>query len=253
MPTEPAEQRNIDNPANRLVAFIDALTSNAPEAGAGATTGWDTVGALLGVPVGSNRAQVMAALSGLYELVDDIGRSIDRCPEVPQSSKDALPGVRRWLDSMSDNLSNPQPQHPQPDVIVNLRIVGDLLSRHAPEPMPAWGDLMAVREELTSLHTQVLESDVDPNLKSFLVGHLNALIGAIDQFRIRGTAPVRIALVGLVGDAQLTIEAEPATEEGRKLTRRLGEVASRLAVLIIPSATGAAVGTVVTAALMAGH
>ena len=99
-------------------------------------------------------------------------------------------------------------------VLLSLQFCSDLLHRHLPEYVPQAEELERVSSLINELRNEIADPAIDPELRTFLLGHLNDMVSAITAFPIDGTTALEDALDKTVGSlnrrSDIVIKSEKA-------------------------------------------
>lgn len=216
-----------DNPAARLLAFIHDLG----ESGGGSVA--VAISKIYGIDP-NDKAALFRAIAEIVDLPRQLRIAIESTPELPAATYvKALPDIEKWL-SFLDNLQQGVTA-PFDTLGTVLELISGSLSMHRPEVLPPWHELLEIRGEAEALLHEVVNADLDSNLRLFMADQLRNLIAGIDTFRISGIAPVRAAVAQFLGEVilrkgQLIDLSEDSTE--KTLFHRVWGIADRLSVAV---------------------
>lgn len=185
-----------DNPANRLLSILEA--------------GWlenkkvvcrEVWGKLLDAT--GDSALLMSRMGKLMELPALIIESLrESYPGRKNSWTHWVTQVRKAFEAQ--NLDGPWETFINhiDDMSLNLlRLSSELIEAKSPQNNLSEEDLAGLRLKLTELTEDILASDLDHDLKKYLVRALRRLVNAIDEYQITGGAEIVDAVEATIGHA----------------------------------------------------
>lgn len=120
------------------------------------------------------------------------------------------------------------------NILDGIAYCADHLSRKYPEPMVNERDLKTIREDALALLKKINESFITSDAQLFMEEKIQAILNAIEEYRIAGVAPLRRVVEESVG-AITTLQPEThhhmmKTKEGREFWTIVGRVAIVLSI-----------------------
>ena len=116
-----------------------------------------------------------------------------------------------------------------------LRLNADLIQTKSPTNLINQEQLESLREKVSDLLAELIDSDFEPEFKDFLARALQKMVFAIDEYRISGALPVMDAIEGVFGHAffdEKYRESLSKTELGGKVVNVLSVVASAMTIAL---------------------
>ena len=218
-----------DNPAGRLHALLQELQSQPDPNRVTAVTAWSNV---LGVQ--AQRSEVFPRYVAVVSLIDRIEELVAALDyEDTAHFVSEMPQLRGVLTDLS-LLGQPVAQTTGailPQAMVQLQMTSQILSQRWGEPPVTADDsqLDEIRDEISQLLKEVEDaSDVEAELKLFLVEHLREMAYAVSNVKILGNEGLRRAVNTSLGDA-IVGATNQETGTSRSLAERFWKLAGRLA------------------------
>ena len=135
-------------------------------------------------------------------------------------------------------------------MLYGLLVCSKVLHDHRPKPLPDADTLDRLLHEAEELVRDVLDADIDEELRTLLVDHLQSMIGAMQTYRIRGREALEAAVDRAVGNLVRRPDLHPAVQKSSLGTRFSKLLAGLVLALTAWNSTFDAIGNV--AALTAG-
>lgn len=186
----------IDNPATRLLAILKAAKQMDPNASC--KDSWNKL-----LDSGDDIALLMSRLGRVMELPRQVNQAmVDSFPD-----KD---GLRiHWQGQvnaafMTNNLGatfNTFLQHIDPHTITYLEFTSELLQKVSDVGNLSNADVDKYRELLNTILVEVLASDLDGHLKTYVVRSIRKIINSLDEYKLTGVTPILDSIDALVGHA----------------------------------------------------
>lgn len=185
-----------DNPAARLLAILEAGTKN--DANKSCRQTWHE---LLGT--GNSQALLMSRLGKLFALPEQITQAID----------DNFPGHRKnsthWESQVNHAFLAQELNgkwgsfigHIDSHTISYLGLTAELLQTKANTKTIADDQMLEVRNKLEELYQDVLTSDLETDIKTYLIRYLRQILTSIDEYFLTGALPILEATGTLLGHA----------------------------------------------------
>jgi hypothetical protein len=117
----------------------------------------------------------------------------------------------RWLPKVSNafkllNLEAPWHNFIEPIdqmTLYGLEICSEQLSRKQPELEIKTGDIEKIKNEVEKLLQEIISSDIEKNLKDFLLNHIGKIKNAIEEYEFEGVVPLQKAFESTIGAISL--------------------------------------------------
>ncbi|EGQ9235346.1 hypothetical protein F8Y91_22970 [Vibrio alginolyticus] len=125
--------------------------------------------------------------------------------------------------------------HVDSHTLLYLRLNADLIQTKTPTSLLSVQDLTDVRERVSELLTELLELDLEPEVKEFLARNLQAMLHAIDEYRISGAVPVMDIIERTFGHAFFDDKFKATLSEsdfGKKVVETLSIVADTMTIAL---------------------
>jgi len=211
-----------DNPVGRLVAILHRAKERSSDLGkTEARIGWAVVFELQGhqnSPSRETEVEICWRLIELRKLIAEAEKVIQQS-EAPHAKRYLRPFARLRtmvpLTDLSGAFAVPINEITESDMDLLEMASDELSSRHS-ESVVEEGELEALREQIDELFDRVKQSDLDEDLKIFILNQLESIRRAIAEYQIRGTERLQEALAEIVGGYflhQEIIEKESDKEE----------------------------------------
>lgn len=116
-----------------------------------------------------------------------------------------------------------------------LTLNADLIQTKSPTSLISKEKLESLRENISELLTELIDSDLPLDFKKFFSRSLQKMICAIDEYRISGAIPVMDAVDGIFGHACIDMEYRKTLSEsdfGKKAFTVLSVVADTISIAI---------------------
>ena len=176
-----------NNPAGRLGSILKAANSMNDKSVA-AKVAWAEIleTALDNIPL------LLRRLGQVMELPEVVRQQIMRQKDIDQEVYlKWLPKVQRAFGNT--NLKAPLSTFTDPideAALDGLDFCADLLSRKMPEKILDKGVLKSIYDDTNKLMEDIVGSDIDKDLKIFMLEKLDQVISAIKEYKIKGANPV---------------------------------------------------------------
>lgn len=220
---------NLANPASRLHRLLKE--GKRVSSDGNAFTTWASIFDISP----DEKAEVLRKLGGVFELPSEIrvevkeleGVNHDLLLEWLPVVEDAFARINlsskwsRFIDKIDDT------------VLYGLKLCDDQLSRNRDRVSVEPSELVEILEEVRELFDSVVASDLDKELRHFILDHLKSIEEAIQDFQIRGPASVEKALHETVGAAYMKPDLSrriQETEEGNRFWKVIRHIAVVLAI-----------------------
>lgn len=218
---------HLNNPAGRLHELFSRGQKENGKARA------DEVWAkLLNVPLG-DMPLLLRRLARVMEMPAHLVLALDREKGI---NKDLY---CRWQTGVQNALSMIDLRQPWSSVVghiseltlMSLEHCDELLYRSTDEPRYDEAQLQALSAEVTELFEAVVASDMDADLKAFILRHLQAVLQAIQEVRISGFGPVMSAVEQTLGAGLTHPSLLSKAGKAKPLVQRMFLMLSRIATL----------------------
>ena len=194
-----------NNPAERLHVLLLAAKQNPKLRQQEAIKAWAS---LLLVPDG-NESLILRRLGGVMDLPMQIKEQISSIPEIEHAlylrwmpkiegafrAHHLGGGFAGFLDTIDDT------------TLFGIEHCASLLARRAPELGIKPEDLESIANEVADLVAQVRDSEIEEDLKLFILKHLYTIRKAIDEYQLFGAKPLSTAM----GEAMASLVTDPET------------------------------------------
>ncbi|MDA8314041.1 MAG: hypothetical protein M0010_02545 [Actinomycetota bacterium] len=224
-----------DNPAARLLAFVQAFRAIPGPRDANRTTVGEAIGYILEADL-SLRADLHREVALIVDLPRQARSAIEQRPEaIPPRFAHELQAVENWLRFLN-NLDQPcvgPARSLADDAVKALEMCAELLSLNAPEQVATPDVLQVLRDDANDLIEQVLATGLHPDLATLLVDHLHLIIKALDDYRLSGAQATRAAsdqAFGAIGRARAMGQVD---EKGAKWSDMVWQYVGRVANLAV--------------------
>jgi len=185
-----------NNPAQRLLTILKAARDR-PDGKA--EVAWCDI---LSVESGKN-PQLLRRLGLVLDLPNKIKEEIEKISGIDHDV------YLKWMPAVQSSFSNinlgrnfNEFKNPLSDhTIYGLEVCAELLSRHSAEKILNPTDLKELDAEVTKLFDALLDSDLHPDLKSFILTRLDEIHLAILDYEFAGPKPLQRAVEAVVGSA----------------------------------------------------
>ena len=198
-----------NNPAGRLHAFLsEAMKITGGKPGAHAMR------SILGVKE-NDHSGLLRYLSFVWELPGEVERRIRRIEDLEHDT------YLSWKPNVMGAFTNLNLQGPiqnfqnqiKPDDLARLEFCDERLSRKMPDNPVDEEALAGLLEDVSSLIGEVVDADIDHQLKEYVLRRLDAIERAIQAHKYAGTLPLREAVDAALGNIAFN----------REIARRVGE------------------------------
>jgi len=229
------KQTVANNPAGRLLRICKLLRGIT--AGVLLKDAWAQV-----VGTKSDDTPVLLRRIGVViALVDETEHAIRRLDGVNHELflKWRKPVVEAFsrLNLVGENLTSVH-QFLSPDVIMSLEYCDHELSRRCPERTIDAEALKQLLNEIKSLLDDVMEAELPPDIKAFILDKLDALQRAIEMYQFTGLDPVQAAVDGIIGTTIRQGKDHYDNTVQTDVGNRFWDVCSKAASLVTLAQTG---------------
>lgn len=218
----------IQNPAERLYNILqDAKKQKSKE-----RTGqiWASV---LGVDI-SNQGDILVGIADIIHLIDQTKKSILQIEDVDHGLLlERFPNIEKVFSNLNfSQLWEQNQQYLDETTMYSLRVCSDTLSNKMGYKNISEDILADLQKDTDELLNEVLNSDLDPELKIILVENLEAIRHSLVSYRINGIDGVRQALEKSLGAALIHSRlreeflSENPNEEVKKFRKLLASIAN---------------------------
>ena len=244
-----------NNPAGRLKALVDAAYNVDPN--------WliaDVWREVLGIPP-EDPAELWRQVANIYSLPGEIRERM----EAAGISDDDRAFTLRHLPEVENAMFQVAWQaHPfvefrsrvSDTAIFSLELADRILRAQSPETPMSEGQLEEIRALVANLIAETVEADsLDPELRSFMLEHLEAVERALREVRIRGTEAVAEAAARVYGERVFRPDLDgKVTEKDKKTWDNFWKVMNRvvLSLNLLISITALPANIATTRALLKG-
>ena len=125
----------------------------------------------------------------------------------------------------------------------SLDICDEILSRKRPDKSVKQEELKVIHDDVRQLFNEVFESDLDEELRKFILEHLKQIDLAIQEFKISGTKPLEVAFQAAVGDRVIRnikgevikpeeLKKKSHRESWKKFIKILGHLSTVLSIMV---------------------
>lgn len=222
------------NPAGRFLRLLEAGKKLQPAKNAG-----EAWAELLGVPL-DNKPLLFRRLARVIELPAIIRSRVERIPDInPAPYLLWLPDVEKAFTGMAfDKPRQRFIQSIERATLHGLAVCDEILSRHYPEREIDEGLVQKLRDECQLLFTEVLESDLAPEVRAYILKHLDLIDQALVDSVFQGAEPLEAAIRQTLGSVLFQKSIYKQTQQepcGRRFWELMGKVA-----ILVKVAEGAA-------------
>ena len=219
-----------DNPAARLLAILEEGNRRKPEERCEKI--WAD---LLGT--GNNKSLLMSRLGKVMSLPGEIIEVLER--EFPNQGD----SHRHWSNQVNKGFME-QNLHAKWEsfrscidqhTLNYLKLTADLLQGKTNSTLLEPATIEEVRENINSVLSEVVESELSDDVRTYLVRALQRILVAIDEYRITGATPILEAMEVTLGHAFSDPEYRTAlleTEMGQTVVNVLSAVASSITIAV---------------------
>ena len=109
--------------------------------------------------------------------------------------------------------------------LLGIEHCADILSRHDPDPEITPAELESLRQQVDTLLAELIDSQIDSDLRRFIFEHLCAIRSAIDEYQIFGSKPLLTAFGQVVATAYTEPQTAVKTESSSQGKKFLAIVA----------------------------
>lgn len=184
-----------DNPAARLLAILQEGKGIAP-----------------GTPCHEAWRKILQTASNTPLLMSRLGKVMELPQETIQALQDAFPTLegswQHWNGQVNlaftrQNLQNDWNSfigHIDTHTLTYLHMSVQLLEGRSTTKSIASEEILAVRERIQELYSEVISStEIEPEVKKYLVRYLRKLLVSIDEYRLTGALPILESVETMVG------------------------------------------------------
>jgi hypothetical protein len=216
-----------NNPAGRLHAFLSETMKIA-----GGKPGAHAMRTVLGVKE-NDHSGLLRYLSFVWELPGEVERRIRRIEDLEHGTylswKPNVMGAFTNLN-LQGRIQDFQTQI-KPEDLARLEFCDERLSRKMPDNPMDEEALAGLLEDVSSLIGEVVDADIDHQLKEYVLRRLDAIERAIQAHKYAGTQPLREAVDAALGN--IVFNREIARKVGENpTTSRLWKVLGRAAICL---------------------
>lgn len=223
------ERRFVDNPAGRLVLFMQEVRAEIPKIPGNQNPQIEQVLCTLWKIRKTDRDILLSTLACLIGLPKQVRESFSRLDDVTaELALWWLPQVERSFTSL--HLASGLRElvaHYDNGVLNGAVVCADILSRRLAEKVLPAEEVDSLTSEVASLKARILRSDLELALKRFALEQLDAVERALREYRFTGTVPLERALYSAVGAAvaQQDVNTKLSeTESGKELWQFFGRI-----------------------------
>jgi hypothetical protein len=217
-----------NNPAGRLLALIKAGGRiNTP--GMTVEDAWAKI-----LDVGGQRDELFRRLALVVSMPEAIREAVEGLGDLPYDRSLVLRELDHIDKALDTGLARPWAElmnRIPPTTRHSLEIISSTLSNVRPEPSIDDDKLEDVQAKVHQLFEEVIHAEIEPELRQFLLRHVQAMRLAIEDVRIRGAQAVQEVVEQVVGGVVLhpyTWEDAAGHEQGKGFLRRLLAVGNAL-------------------------
>lgn len=254
------EQAEQNNPAGRLHAilsrakegvgtsgyvrtinlWIEVFDIEIPEADVLAPELEETVSRLLQLNKLINETE--ARLRNIEGLPDRYFRPFERIRDIPRKS----------LAALDSDIGGTIRAVTETDMTI-LEFCSERLGEQHAEPIVDEGELTSILENVDILFNEVQQSDLDPELKTFVLDGLESIRRGIFEFRIRGPQRLKETLAEIVGTLTVNHDViRAARDQDQSIVERFEKAFYRLAAAVSFAVDGPALLSAVNKLLPGG-
>ncbi|SPO67408.1 hypothetical protein [Pseudomonas sp. JV241A] len=216
-----------ESPAPRIQRILESVTSTS--SGTSAKDAWSKA---LGVPK-PNHAKLLIKIGEFMETTEALKNQMN------ELFNDLAPQTDAWYEKVKEgfdkidlttSISNFQIRYGKNDNLY-LKVIATCMNFHS-HPELDIELLTEARESLNNLTEEVIASELDPKVKSYITKSLRKIISALEDYQISGTIPVVEAIETMMGHAFVDPEYREAVNStfGRKIIDTLGAVADLVSI-----------------------
>lgn len=220
---------NYDNPAARLLVILKK-GKNIP-AHEGCRNTW------MRLLEAKNESEILSRLGLIMKLSEDVALA------VTQNFTDEAESVEYWKSQLTSAFTQQQLlgqwqsfiQHIDSHSINYLKSHSQMLGLVSNTKPIVDEEIRLIREKLVALHEEVLASDINQDIKKFLVRYLKKIMLEIDEYFLTGALPIIEAVEAAIGHAALDKSYKDFlwdTEFGKRILDVLGATANVVTVAI---------------------
>lgn len=216
-----------NNPAGRLHELLVAARAVSPQKGMKAI--W------MEVLEADGDATLLRRLGQVYTLPGDIRSQVKAHPEENEELLlRPLVKVEAGLQLPFGAKGQQLRQTVDDAALIGLEWTSERLSQVRGEPAVAEDDLKQLQVLVQELFEEVLRAEIDDELRTFLLRHLQTMEAAIEEVRICGVSAIRDVVEATVGGIGLRMmsRGDESSDEGNRLRTKLARVAARAALLV---------------------
>jgi hypothetical protein len=216
-----ANDVSLNNPAGRLHRILSRAKSS------GQPTLLGAFAHALEIPP-TNISEILANLGQLGLAVDQVSEALKRINDTDNLEEylDSAPHLKSALSIQSLGATwESYKNHIRDEDLRALRYCSKALSKKSLEVALSEEQIKQLKEGAEALYEDVLSStDVDPQLRGVILGHIDSILRAIHEYRIKGLRPLAEALsiTGLtltsVPEVKPTEEDSPTDSKRKKRT-----------------------------------
>ena len=192
-----------DNPASRLLNILNkALEIDFnPDVKSGAI--WAKV-----LNVGSKPSELLPAYSQLFILTEDAYEAVTKFYPKQRSTH------TKWKQGISNCLQSNSPYHhpwknvadqlKSSEIIDTLQVAEDNLAHYVMRTSVDELSIERLKEEFEELRAKISEEEsFSGHLKNFLIGELEKILNALENYDLNGSSPIRESIYNIVSNTDL--------------------------------------------------
>ena len=126
-------------------------------------------------------------------------------------------------------------------LLLSIEFCADLLSKTCPEKVIDKKQMEQLRNEISELYTNILNSDLDPDLAQYLLDQLQLIIDAIDNYMLTGSLALEKAIDTIIG-ATITKNYRARSTKDSKFGNPFWAIVGKTAVLLELAKSAAELG-----------
>jgi hypothetical protein len=251
-----------DNPAGRLHNFLVAVRDSVsmPIAsfrdgdGYRQDTGFARLAYVFDIQ-GESIATVLEMVSHVFKLPSEIASEVTLNQNISPKFGSLMSQAETYLSSLAMSLAGNGLPSPTSELLLLLDLCSDQLAFNQPESSATPGSLKDFEVEIVELLADLEDSEINSELRDFLMIHLVDMLRGIKLFRVAGVDSVRSAIERTFGDLRIIASPTDFLDDSpaeKRIMQKFQGIMSGLGQVLI-GGTGSALGTIVVQALNAGH
>jgi hypothetical protein len=228
-----------NNPAGRLLRIVERMQQHSKH-GKIARDAWPAVLEISG----SDMPRLFRSLADVVGLTHSVRRAAQSLQGIDAQHLTAWipkflePWNRFNIAANFDHFTQPIDE----TMIAMLHICDDMMGRQHPEPIVLEEQLRAIQQDVAGVAKQIADSELDPQMKDYLLYYLEIIEAAVQDYRLKGFSALRAGFEHCVGAFAVNSERREemeSTPEGTSVLRILGAyaliVTSVLATVQLPN------------------